>query len=330
MTPPAMVAARPDVSIVVPVYRSESILPHLVAQVKAAMQAADMADRFELILVNDASPDGSWNVIRELAMGHPFVKGICLARNFGQHNATMAGLNHAEGEVVVIMDDDLQHPPQTIMTLVNAVRDGFDVCYTTYVNRQHAVWKRLGSWFNDRVASFLLNKPRGLYLSSYKALHRRVVQDVIRYDGPYAYIDGLILDITRHVTSVPVAHQTRYEGKGNYGLRRSISLWLMMATSFSIIPLRIASATGLVLAAISAVAMIVVIIEKLRHPETPAGWASMLVIVLFMGGLQLLCLGVIGEYLGRAYLKLNRKPQFAVRERIGDTTAQRTGPADAK
>lgn len=325
-----MTSTEPAVSIVVPVYRSESILPLLVAQVQAAMQVSDVWDRFELILVNDASPDGSWQVIRELVARYPFVKGVCLARNFGQHNATMAGLNHAAGDVVVIMDDDLQHPPQTIMSLVAAVRDGFDVCYTTYINRKHSAWKRLGSWFNDRVASFLLSKPRGLYLSSYKAVHRRVVQEVIRYDGPYAYVDGLILDITRHITSVPIHHQMRHEGKGNYGLRRSISLWLKMATSFSIIPLRIASFTGMFLAAVSAVAMLVVIVEKLRHPETPAGWASMLVIVLFMGGLQLLCLGVIGEYLGRAYLKLNHKPQFAVRERIGDAISQRTESANAK
>ena len=294
------------------------------------MQAADVNDRFELILVNDASPDGSWQVIRELVARYPFVKGVCLARNFGQHNATMAGLNQACGEVVVIMDDDLQHPPQTIMSLVNAVRDGSDVCYTRYVDRKHAFWKRFGSWFNDRVASFLLNKPRGLYLSSYKAMHRRVAQEVIRYDGPYAYVDGLILDITRHITSVSIQHQARHEGKGNYGLRRSISLWLKMATSFSIIPLRIASFAGLMLALMSAVAMIVVIVEKFRHPETPAGWASMSVIVLFMGGLQLLCLGVIGEYLGRAYLKLNRKPQFAVRERIGWAIPSSAESDDAK
>jgi len=325
-----MTPSRPEVSIVVPVYRSASILPHLVAQVQAAMQASDLDGRFELILINDASPDDSWQVIRELAARYPFVKGICLARNFGQHNATMAGLNHTCGEVVVIMDDDLQHPPQTIMSLVNAVREGFDVCYTTYIDRKHAAWKRLGSWFNDCFASFLLNKPRGLYLSSYKAMPRRVAQEIIRYDGPYVYIDGLILDITRHITSVPIQHQMRHEGKGNYGLRRSISLWLKMATSFSIIPLRIASFTGMVLAVVSAIGAIIVIVEKLRHPEIPAGWTSMSVIVLFMGGLQLLCLGVIGEYLGRAYLKLNRKPQFSVREQIGGVISQSTEPADAK
>lgn len=320
-----MSPSRPEISIVVPVYRSENILPHLAAQVSAAMDAAGKVERFELILVNDASPDGSWRVIQDLATRHAFVKGICLARNFGQHNATMAGLNHAQGDIVVIMDDDLQHPPQTIMSLVGAVREGYDVCYTRYVNRQHAFWKKLGSWFNDRVASFLLRKPRGLYLSSYKALHRRVVQEVIRYDGPYAYVDGLILDITNHITSVPIEHQARHEGKGNYNLRKSLSLWLKMATSFSIIPLRVASITGMILAAVSALVMIVVVVQKLLHPETPAGWTSLVLTVLFVGGLQLLCLGVIGEYLGRAYLKINHKPQFAVRERTGCVAPAKAG-----
>ena len=286
-----------------------------------------MAGRFELILVNDASPDGSWPIIESLAGRHAFVRGICLARNFGQHNATMAGLNHALGEIVVIMDDDLQHPPHAIMALVNALSDGYDVCYTRYVNRQHAVWKRLGSWFNDRVASFLLKKPRGLYLSSFKALRRWVVEQVIRYDGPYAYVDGLILDITKDITSIPIEHQSRHEGEGNYNLRRSVSLWLKMATSFSIIPLRVASFTGMLLAALSAIVMIFVVVQKMLHPETPAGWTSLVLTILFVGGLQLLCLGVIGEYLGRAYLKINHKPQFAVRETIGCTPAK-TGAAD--
>ena len=313
--------AKPEVSIVVPVYRSEHILPELVQQVAAAMHQAGMNGRFELILVNDASPDNSWGAIRDVADKLVFVKGICLARNVGQHNATMAGLNEAAGQIVVIMDDDMQHPPQTIMSLVAAVQSGYDVCYTKYVGRRHPLWKRLGSWFNDRVATFLLGKPRGLYLSSYKALCRRVVQEMIRYDGPYPYLDGLILDATQSITSVPINHRPRYGGKGNYGLRRSISLWLKMATSFSIVPLRIASLAGLTLAAVSAAMMVAVVVKKLLHPETPAGWASMVTIVLFMGGMQLLCLGIIGEYLGRAYLKLNRKPQFAVRERTGHASA---------
>ena len=312
-----MIPARPQVSIVVPVYRSETILPHLIDQIATVMQREDVAGRFEVILVNDASPDGSWNVVRDLASRFDFVRGICLMRNVGQHNATMAGLNQARGDVVVIMDDDLQHPPQTVLQMVDAVRGGYDVCYTVYVDRQHTPLKKFGSWFNDRIASFLLGKPRGLYLSSFKALHRRVVREMVRYDGPYVYLDGLILDITRRITSIPIQHQKRLEGEGNYNLRKLVSLWMKMATSFSVIPLRVASFIGAALAAISGIALIAVIVEKLRHPETPAGWTSVVVIVLFLGALQLLFLGVIGEYLGRAYLKLNRKPQFSVRERVG-------------
>jgi undecaprenyl-phosphate 4-deoxy-4-formamido-L-arabinose transferase len=309
--------AMPDISIVIPVYRSAPILPELVAQV-----AAVIADwNCEVILVNDASPDDSWNVIRALALRYPFLKGICLARNFGQHNAIMAGLNQASGDVVVIMDDDLQHPPRTIAQLVDAIRSGHDVCYTRYIGRKHAAWKRLGSWFNDRVASILLKKPKGLYLSSYKAITGTIAQQIVRYDGPYAYVDGLILDATRNITVVPIEHQPRHQGEGNYGLRKSISLWLRMATSFSVVPLRIASFAGLILSVVSAVVMLAVIIDKLRHPETPAGWASLATIVLFMGGMQLLCLGIMGEYLGRAYLKLNHKPQFIVRDRVDGGTS---------
>jgi polyisoprenyl-phosphate glycosyltransferase len=322
-----MTHPRLEVSIVVPVYRSETILPHLVEQIGAVMQRPDVAGRFELILVNDASPDGSWDVIRDLAARFDFVRGICLMRNVGQHNATMAGLNQARGEVIVIMDDDLQHPPQTVLEMVDAVRGGHDVCYTVYVGRKHTFLKKLGSWFNDRVASFLLDKPRGLYLSSFKAVHRRVAREMVRYDGPYVYLDGLILDITRRITSIPIQHQKRLEGEGNYNLRRLVSLWLKMATSFSITPLRAASAAGAVLAGIAAVTLIAVIVDKLRHPETPAGWTSLAAITLFLGGLQLLFLGVIGEYLGRAYLKLNHKPQFTVRERVGGTD---TDDADAE
>ena len=303
-----------DVSVVVPVYRSQEILPHLVEKVKKAFEATPW--RFELILVNDLSPDDSWNVIKRLAAENHFVKGMCLIKNVGQHNATMAGLNEAEGEIVVIMDDDLQHPPEAIAMLVETIRSGHDVCYTRYANRQHETWKKIGSWFNDRAATILLKKPPGLYLSSFKALHRRIVDQVVRYDGPYAYIDGLILDVTHDIGVATIQHQARFEGKGNYNLRRSLSLWLKMATSFSVFPLRVATVLGMVLTCLSVVGTLMVITRKLMHPELAAGWASLIVTILLVGGIQTFCLGVLGEYLGRAYLKINKKPQFVVREVI--------------
>jgi glycosyltransferase involved in cell wall biosynthesis len=302
-----------DVSIVVPVYRSETILPHLVTKIREVF--ATMPWKYELILVNDASPDGSWNVIRTLASTNAFVHGASLTRNVGQHNATMAGLHEAKGEVVIIMDDDLQHPPEALSALIDAIHRGFDVCYTRYANRQHSVWKKIGSWFNDRIATVLLKKPPGLYLSSFKALHRRIAEQVVQYDGPYAYIDGLILDITRHIEVITIEHQARFDGEGNYNLRRSVSLWLKMATSFSIFPLRMATMLGMLLTGLSIAGALAVVIRKLMHPELATGWASLIVTILLVGGIQTFCLGMFGEYLGRAYLKINKKPQFFIRER---------------
>lgn len=303
-------------SIVIPVYRSESILPALVPEVSSAVALLGYGTSFELILVNDASPDGSWDVIKALSARYPFVHGICLSRNFGQHNATMAGLNCCTGDIIVVMDDDLQHPPGAISDLVSAIENGYDVCYTSYENRQHPLWKKFGSWFNDRVANCILGKPRGLYLSSFKAMRKWVATEIVKYDGPYAYLDGLILDVTQQITSVRIQHQARLDGEGNYNLKRSLSLWLKMATSFSVLPLRLASICGFFLAGMSAVFIAIVVIQKILHPEIAAGWASLIATVLFIGGIQLLCLGVIGEYLGRAYLKLNKKPQFAIREQV--------------
>ncbi|WP_221032927.1 glycosyltransferase family 2 protein [Actomonas aquatica] len=302
----------PVLSIVVPVYRSESILPKLVAVVATEMKALGLEGQFELILVNDASPDNSWDVILELATANPWVKGVGLRRNFGQHNATMAGLNLSSGCYVVIMDDDLQHPPSAIAELLSALKEGYDVCYTNYRNRKHALWKKVGSRFNDWVATRLLSKPTGLYLSSFKAMRREVVNEIVRYDGPYPYIDGLILDVTRSIATIDIEHQERESGAGNYNLINSVSLWLKMATSFSVFPLRVVSFLGITLSFLSMLMLVAVVVGKLMYPDIQAGWASVVTTILFIGGIQTLCLGMIGEYMGRTYLKLNKKPQFSV------------------
>jgi undecaprenyl-phosphate 4-deoxy-4-formamido-L-arabinose transferase len=301
-------------SIVVPVYRSALILRTLTEEILAEMRKAELDRDFELLLVSDDSPDESWEVICSLARTHEFVRGISLRRNFGQHNAIMAGLNYVKGDYVVLMDDDLQHPPDAISRMLSALREGYDVCYTNYVNRRHAIWKQAGSRFNNWVATHLLGKPSGLYLSSFKAMRGEIAKEIVKYDGPYAYVDGLILDVTRSITTVDIAHQQRLTGEGNYNLRRSVSLWLKMATSFSVTPLRLATYAGFLLSAISLLMIIIVIVEKLLHPELAAGWASLIATILFIGGIQTLCIGMIGEYLGRTYLKLNHKPQFVVAE----------------
>lgn len=306
-------------SIVVPVYGSATMLPALVKRLAAVFDGLDLSGSFELLLINDASPDQSWSVIKALAAQHKFVRGVNLRRNVGQHNATMAGLGLVRGRYVAVMDDDLQHPPEALADLILALESGYDVCYTRYVNRQHAWWKRVGSQFNDRVATILLQKPKGLYLSSFKAMRREIADEVVKYDGPYAYVDGLILDATRSITTIDVEHQSRLEGESQYNLRRLISLWLKMATSFSVLPLRIATYLGFGIAGLSVLMACFVAVIKLLHPEFPPGWASLIATVLFIGGVQTLCIGVVGEYLGRTYLKLNGKRQFVIGSKTWET-----------
>lgn len=299
-------------SIVIPVYRSATILPRLVDEIEQVCANSDSIEHFELIFVCDASPDNSWQIIEQLARDRDFVRGVRLRRNAGQHNATMAGLGLSQGTYVVIMDDDLQHPPADIPRLMGALQQGADVCYTRYRNRQHQAWKRMGSKFNDLVATVLLSKPKNLYLSSFKALRREVVVEVTRYHGPFVYIDGLILDVTRNIVSIEIEHQTRHSGEGGYNLRRSMSLWLKMATGFSIVPLRLASMIGLFIALISFCALIFIVIVRVMNPAIPVGWPSLISIILFLGGAQLLGLGIIGEYIGRTYLAVNCKPQYVI------------------
>ncbi|MCJ8142806.1 glycosyltransferase family 2 protein [Ancylobacter sp. A5.8] len=299
-------------SLVIPVYRSMDVLPKLVETIETCLANSDYSGRYEIVLVNDCSPDGSWAVIEELSATHPQIRGISLRKNAGQHNATMAGLKFARGEVIVIMDDDLQHPPEAITELARRIEDGADVCYTRYRNRKHAAWKRWGSWFNDRMAVHLINKPRGLYLSSFKALRRDVVETILLYNGPYPYVDALILNATNNITSIEIDHQARHAGESNYNLRRLVSLWLKMATGSSIFPLRLATISGFVLAAASLIFLMTVIFQKIMHPETQPGWTSVMATLLLIGGLQMVFLGIIGEYVGRIYLRLNNIPQFVV------------------
>lgn len=310
-------------SVVIPVYRSMTVLPELVSQLKATLDASRYAGRFEVVLANDCSPDKSWQVIRELATKHPFIRGISLRKNMGQHNATMAGLTYARGDIIVIMDDDLQHPPPAILDLAEQIENGFDVCYTRYRERKHVAWKRWGSQFNNWVATLMLKKPGDLYLSSFKAMKKEIAASILRYEGPYTYLDGLIIGATNSITSINIDHQARWDGAGNYNLRKSLSLWLKMATGSSVYPLRFATIAGFCLAAASFLFFIYVIAEGFLNPSLQPGWTSTIATLLFIGGVQTFCLGLIGEYVGRIYITLNNAPQFVVGQSTFDDEGER-------
>jgi glycosyltransferase involved in cell wall biosynthesis len=303
----------PELSVVIPVYRGAETIGPLVA--KLTEYLGDKY-RLEIVLVNDGSPDHSADVCRQLAQANAEVRFVNLSRNFSEHNAVMAGLNHARGESVVIMDDDFQNPPSEVIKLVEELRRGYDVVYSYYEKKQHSTWRNWGSQFNNLVATVMLDKPRDLYLSSFKALNRFTVEQITKYDGPYPYIDGLILQVTRSISRVLVEHDSRQTGKSGYTLRKLVSLWLNMFTSFSVLPLRFASAVGFLFAFLGLAMGLMCLVERIRFPDQPVGWASIIVTVFVIGGVQLFALGMIGEYLGRLFLKQNGRPQFVVRERV--------------
>ena len=303
------------ISVVVPVYNGAETVPKLIEQLDKHLRPQNA---LELILVNDGSTrDNSDEVCEVAAQQNDWIVYIELSTNFGEHNAVMAGLNHCKGDYVVIMDDDLQNPPHEVIRLVDELdRGDYDVVFSYYKKKQHGMSRNLGSAFNNLIASYVLKKPRDLYLSSFKCISRSVVKQVIKYDGPYPYIDGLILRSTTRYGRLEVEHYSREAGRSGYSLRKLVGLWLNMFTNFSILPLRIASAIGLLLATLSGFAGIVVIIEKIMNPDLPTGWASIFVALLFMSSVQLLAIGLMGEYLGRVLMKLNNIPQFVVRRTI--------------
>lgn len=304
-----------ELSIVIPVYGSERLLPKLVDKLHEALAPRygdGSTSGFEVILVNDCSPDASWSVITELARSRTWLKGVSLRKNAGQHNAILAGLRYARGQFIVTMDDDLQHDPMDVPKIVAKLEEGHDVCYSRFRSKRHAWWKRAGSAFNDLVANHLLSKPKGLYLSPFKGMTRGVLEEVVEFTGPYVYLDGLILSATNSVTSIELEHHARPDGASGYSLRKSVSLWMKMATSFSVAPLRMASVIGLIFSGFGFLAAIAFVIQRFTINAMPVGWSSLIVSILILGGIQLMALGIIGEYVGRILLHVNGRPQAVV------------------
>jgi glycosyltransferase involved in cell wall biosynthesis len=310
LDPAAPAPPRFALSIVIPVYKGAASVGELVA----ALEELQIPGGHEIVLVNDGSPDNSLAVCRALVERARIpITLVDLARNYGEHNAVMAGLRHASGAHVITMDDDLQNPPEEVERLLEyAQNTGHEVVYTFYDEKQHAFWRNLGSRFTNWVAGFVLDKPKGFYLSSFRCMSAFVVREITRYDGPFPYVDGLILQVTQDIDRLTVRHLPRAVGRSNYTLRRLLRLWLSMFVNFSVMPLRLSTLTGFALSLIGAVGSFVVITEALFFAP-PAGWASLMAAVLLLSGVQLLILGIVGEYLGRLYLTANRKPQSVVK-----------------
>ncbi|MFM7128091.1 MAG: glycosyltransferase, partial [bacterium] len=240
---------------------------------------------------------------------------LSLGRNFGEHNAVMAGLNHATGDFMVIMDDDFQNPPEEVSRLVaHAITTKSDVVYSFYKKKNHHFFRNLGSRLVNAFATWLIGKPGNLYLSSFKCINRWLCNEIRQYDGPYPYIDGLILSRTSRIGRIEVQHNPRELGRSSYTLSKLVSLAIRVFVNFSVVPLRLSALIGMILSLIGGCFGIYIVWEKLSNPDLQVGWPSLMTAVLVFSGVQLIMLGILGEYLGRLYLTVNRMPQFSIRE----------------
>ncbi len=304
-------------SVVIPVYNGSQTIRALVDTVLEELRDLDP----EIVLVNDGSHDDSEAVCEGIAGTHPAVKFVSLRRNFGEHNAVMCGLNHMDAEYAAIIDDDFQNPPSEIRKLLAEAEKGYDVVYSRYAQKRHNWFRNAGSRFHNAMATVLLHKPPDLYLSSFKVIRREVVAEIVKYRGPFPYVDGLLLRVTNNISTVLVRHDARVEGRSNYTLGKLISLTMNMFLNYSIWPLRALTILGFVFLAIGLVSSVVFICEKILHPGIQIGWTSLMVAVLTLSGLQLTFLGLIGEYLGKTYLDRNGTPQWVVRKRVPQDAA---------
>ncbi len=300
------------ISVVIPCYHSRRTLGGVTADLERMMATRPELD-YEIILVNDNPPDETWNLIQRLREENPRIHGICFSRNFGQHSALMAGYRKVTGDIVVSMDDDGQNPPSEIFRLIDAVDSRTDIVYADYPRKQHSRFRNLGSRLSNRMFSWMLGKPRELYLASYWAAKRFVIDEMIRCESPFPYVDGLALQSTTRIVNVPVDHLPRAEGESGYTMFSLLRLWLNAFTSFSVKPLRIATVAGSGTALAGLIVGVVLVIRKLiLREDIDAGWTSMMALMLFLFGVLMIMMGLVGEYVGRVFISMNRSPQYVI------------------
>ncbi|MBI5426165.1 MAG: glycosyltransferase family 2 protein [Opitutae bacterium] len=302
---------QPALSFVIPLYYSVETIRPLVKEI----EALTIAGGHEIVLVNDGSRDATATVCRELVReARVPITFVNHARNFGEHNAVLTGYRHARGLHVVNLDDDGQNPPTEAVRLwEKAQAEGLDVVYGHYAQKEHSPFRNFGSWFTNRLTDYVLDKPRGFYLSSFRCVSAFVAKEVAGHEGPFPYIDGLLLQVTQSIGSLEVQHRARQAGQSGYTLRRLLRLWASTFVNFSVMPLRIATLLGLVMAAGGLAGLAIVFYLRFMNDGPGYGWGSLMGALLVFSGTQLVMLGLIGEYIGRMFLTVNRRPQSVVR-----------------
>lgn len=303
------------ISFVIPCYRSQNTIEKVVDDIYQVMDEHKEYET-EIVLVNDNSPDDVWRVINELGEKDSRIKAVRLLRNFGQHAALMAGYNICTGDYVVTIDDDGQTPVDQTFILMDKLLEGFDVVYGKYEERKDNIFRKIGTGINNMMSRSLLGKPKNLHLTSFFVARKNVIREICNYKNAFPYIWGLILRTTKSIANATIKHNNRLEGESGYTLGKLISLWMNGFTAFSVKPLRISAGIGVVFSGIGIIGVIYVIIDKILHPQIAAGYSSMMSVLLIVGGLLLLSMGLIGEYIGRIYMCINATPQYIVRDTV--------------
>lgn len=301
------------ISFVIPCYCSEQTIEAVVEEIIEKV-GEQTKYAYEIILVNDCSKDKTSDIIKKLAKENHQIVAVDFSRNFGQHSALMAGFQKVMGEYIVCLDDDGQMPIESVFDLIKELEKGADVAFGQYEEVKQSRARNLGSKVNAWMTELLLEKPKQLFMSSFWAGKRFVIDEVVRYDAAYPYIGGLLLRITRNMVSVPVKQRKRAAGSSGYTFFKLLNLWMNGFTAFSVKPLRFATLCGGISAAVGFIYGIVIIIRKLLNPDILLGYASTITVILFIGGMIMFLLGLLGEYIGRIYICLNKAPQYVIRE----------------
>lgn len=302
-----------EISFVIPCYRSEGLVGNVISEIHSVMNEGC---QYEIIAVDDCSPDNVLSQLRTYAASDERLKVISLAKNAGKHSALMAGFSVAAGDIIVCVDDDGQCPLDKLDDLLLPLRNGYDISIARYGLKKQTGFKNFGSAVNAKMACWLLDKPKDLQLSNFVALKAFVCQEMLRYKNAFPYVDGLMLRSTGRIANVDMVERSRIAGVSNYTFAKSLKLFSNGFTAFSVKPLRIATILGCASALVGFVFGMYVIIHKLINPNVLSGYSSLMAMLLFVGGLIMLLLGVIGEYVGRVYICLNSAPQYVIRETI--------------
>lgn len=302
-------------SFVIPCYNSENTVKTVVEEIIETVNKLQGYD-YEIILVNDYSKDKTLQVIRDICLQNKKVIGINLSMNFGQHSAMQAGYSFVSGDYVIHSDDDGQTPINELPKLLQKFEEGFDMVCAKYQVKHNSIIQNIGTKLNNMMAYYLIDKPKNVHFSNFWICKSFIVKESIKSKNPYPYLAGIFLGITKNIAMVPAIHRERISGKTNYSFKKMISLWLNGFTAFSIKPLRIASLIGFTTAMFGFIYIIILIINKIYYPEIPIGYSSIMSALLFIGGMIMMMLGLIGEYIGRVYINLNNKPQFVIKETL--------------